>query len=169
MNPRSALPEQTGCERDADGRLVGIVFDSTPPTAPAHATPFLIAVDGSANALRAVTHAANSMPAAQAGTLHLVNVQPWLSREAAESELAQRGLEATREARMLLDARHLPWRLHIVMGSTPARCILEQATRSGATGIAIGRRGLNTIEGLLFGSVTWKILQLAAIPVTVVP
>lgn len=165
----NATPEQTGCERDADGRLLNIVFDSTPPAAPAHTPPFLIAVDGSANSLRAVTHAANSMRDAQTGALHLVNVQSWLSREAAESELARRGLEATREARMLLDARGLPWQLHIVMGSTPARCIIEQATRSGATGIVAGRRGLNVIEGLLFGSVTWKILQLAAIPVTVVP
>lgn len=165
------MPDPIDCTRDADGRVVALVFESGSPPADSHAPakPYLVAVDGSANSLRALIHVMDSMLALQSGVVHLVNVQPWLSREAAESELAQRGLAATCEARTLIEDRGLSWRLHVVMGGTPAACILDEAARSGAGGIVIGRRGLNAIEGLLFGSVTWKLLQLAALPVIVVP
>ncbi|MBI3150473.1 MAG: universal stress protein [Betaproteobacteria bacterium] len=128
----------------------------------------VIAVDGSENALRAVAQAAADAASGHGGALLLLNVQPWLSKEAAEAELAARGLAATASARELIEARGLPWRLHVSMGE-PAERILERAAHQHAARIVMGRRGLSAIEGLLFGSVTQKVVHASPVPVTVVP
>jgi nucleotide-binding universal stress UspA family protein len=116
----------------------------------------------------AVAYAADQAGEMNACALHLVHVQPWLSKEAAAAELAHRALGATARARDTLDAKGLPWSLHVAMGD-PAERILEQAVQLHATGIVIGSRGLNAVEGLLFGSVAYKVMHLARLPVMVVP
>ncbi|WBL64128.1 universal stress protein [Thauera sp. WB-2] len=150
------------------GRLVGLVFDSTPPLAAPRVNPWLVAVDNSDNALRAVAQAARDTAETTACALHLVHVQPWLSKEAAEAELAHRGLGATARARALLDATGSPWRLHIAMGD-PAERIPALAAQLQASGIVIGSRGLNMVESLLLGSVAYKVMDQSALPVMVVP
>ncbi len=168
MSPAQVTPVLTGSEHDSDGRLVGMVYDSAPPL-PAPATnPWLIAVDGSDNSLRAVAHAAGQVGAMNAMSLHLVHVQPWLSKEAAEAELAHRALGATALARGLLDAKSLPWRLHVALGE-PAERIIHRAVRISASSIVIGSRGLNVVESMLFGSVAYKVMHLSPVPVMVVP
>ncbi len=128
----------------------------------------MVAVDSSDNALRAVAHAAYLAGEMTACALHLVHVQPWLSKEAAEAELAHRALDATARARAKLDGAGLPWRLHVAMGD-PADCILEWVVQLRASGILIGSRGLNVVENLLLGSVASKVVHRAAVPVVVVP
>ena len=162
------LPVAASCQRDADGRLVGLIFDSAPPL-PAPATnPWLVAVDSSDNALRAVAQAATQAGAMTACALHLVSVQPWLSLEAAEAELARRAWQTTARARTLLDARGQPWRLHVTMGET-AEKILALAGEIGCSRIVIGSRGLSVTETLLLGSLTSKLMHLSPRPVMVVP
>lgn len=161
-------PTPRAVERDADGRLVGLRFDSEPPLAAVEANPWLVAVDASDNAVRAVAKAARDAGEMRACALHLAHVQPWLSKEAAEGDLAHRALGATARARTLLEAQGIPWRLHVMMGD-PAECILELAVQTNCTGIVIGRRGLNMVESLLFGSVTYKVMHLSPVPVMVVP
>ena len=168
MNPSQVIPAHGGSERDNDGRLVKLIYDSTPPLRSPEANPWLVAVDSSANALRAVTHAARQAGEMNACALHLVHVQPWLSKEAAETELAHRALGATSRVRATLDAAGLPWRLHVAMGE-PAQRILEEAARLRASGIVIGSRGLNTVQSLLLGSVAYKVMHLSPVPVMVVP
>ncbi|MBV5277222.1 universal stress protein, partial [bacterium] len=111
---------------DDDGRLVGLTYDSTPPLPTAEVNPWLIAVDSSDNALRAVIHAAGQAGGMKACALHLVHVQPWLSKEAAEVELAHRALDATARVRATLAATGVPWRLHVVLGD-PAERLIAQA------------------------------------------
>ncbi len=168
MNPAQVMPALAGREHDDTGRLVGLVYDSAAPLPVAGAGPWLVAVDGSDNALRAVVHAARQAGAMTACPLHLVHVQRWLSKEAAELELAHRGLGATARARATLEAAGLPWRLHVLLGD-PAKCIIEKAARLRAAGIVVGSRGLDAVEGLLFGSVAYKLVHLSPVPVTVVP
>ena len=168
MNPAHATPALAGSQRDAAGRLIALVFNSTPPLAAPDINPWLIAVDSSDNALRAVAHAANQAVLMNACALHLIHVQPWLSKEAAETELAHLGLEATSRARTTLDAEGLPWRLHVAMGE-PAERILEQAAQLRASGLVMGSRGLGNLESLLLGSVSYKVMHLSRIPVLVVP
>jgi nucleotide-binding universal stress UspA family protein len=168
MSPARVTPVLTGSEHDTEGRLVGLVYDSTPPLPTPATNPWLVAVDSSDNALRAVAHAAGQAGAMNAMALHLIHVQPWLSREAAENELAHRALGVTARARDLLDAKSLPWCLHVVLGD-PAECIIHRAVRISASGIIIGSRGLNVVESLLFGSVAYKVMHLSPLPVMVVP
>lgn len=168
MKPALVTPALAGSERDGDGRLVGLVFDSTPPLRAADANAWLVAVDASDNALRAVGYAAGQAAGMKACALHMVHVQPWLSREAAEGELAHRALGATARARGLLDDMGLPWRLHVALGE-PAERIIHRAVRISASGIVIGSRGLTTVESLLFGSVAYKVMHLSPLPVLVVP
>lgn len=168
MNPAQPNPPLAGSEHDADGRLVGLQYDSVPPPEAAAGNPWLVAVDSSDNALRAVAHAADQAGRMKACALHLVHVQPWMAKEAAERELAQRALDATARARGLLDARNTPWRLHVAMGD-PADRIIEQAVRLCATDVVIGSRGLNVVQSLLLGSVAYKVMHLSPVPVMVVP
>lgn len=168
MTHTSNIPAPTVSERDADGRLVGLVFDSAPPLTTPEKNIWLVAVDGSDNALRAVAHAARQASEMKACALHLVNVQHWLSREAAESEFAQRGWHATERARALLDAAGLPWRLHLAMGDAGEN-ILRHAAQLGCMEIFIGSRGLGTIEGLMLGSVAYKLVHTSPLPVLVAP
>lgn len=168
MNAAHSHPVCSSSARDIDGRLCGLTFESTPALVEPTSAPWLIAVDSSDNARRAVAHAAELANHGGGRALHLVHVQHWLAKEAAEVELAQRALEATAAARALLDAERLPWRLHVAMGEA-AEQILAVARQIDAAGIVIGSRGLNTMESLLFGSVAYKILHLSPVPVTVVP
>jgi nucleotide-binding universal stress UspA family protein len=168
MNAAKVMPMLVSSEQDDDGRLVSLVYDSTPPLPSPAVNPWLVAVDGSDNALRAVAHAARQAAAMKAIALHLVHVQPWLSKEAAEVELAQRALSATALVRETLSAAGLPWRLHVALGD-PAEHINACAEQLHATNVIIGSRGLNVVESLLFGSVAYKVLHLSTIPVTVVP
>lgn len=161
------IPTPSGSERDDDGRLVGLVFDSEPPL-PAPATnPWLVAVDSSDNALRAVAHAAQQADEMNVCSLHLVNVQHWLGKEAAEAELARRAWLATARARALLDAEGHPWRLHVAMGEA-ADQIIALSGHLGCTGIVIGSRGLGVTKSLLLGSVAYKLMHLSPHPVMVV-
>jgi len=168
MNSAQVTPVLAGTEHDSGGRLVGMVYDSTPPLAAPDANPWLVAVDSSDNSLRAVAHAAAQAGAMNACALHLVHVQAWLSKEAAEAELAHRALGATARARATLDAAGLPWRLHVALGE-PAERIIHRGVGISASGIVIGSRGLNVVESLLFGSVAYKVMHLSPLPVMVVP
>jgi nucleotide-binding universal stress UspA family protein len=168
MNHQTDIPAPITTERDDDGRLVGLAFDSVPPLATPATNPWLVAVDGSDNALRAVVHAIQQANEMNACALHLVHVQPWLAKEAAEAELAHRAWLATERARALLDAKGHPWRLHVVMGNV-AEGILHLADQLHCSGIVIGSRGLGVTEGLLFGSVTSKLMHLGGPPLAVVP
>lgn len=167
MKPAQVMPTLAGAQRDADSRLVGLTYDSTPPLAAPTANPWLIAVDGSDNALRAVAHAAAQAAFMSACALHLIHVQPWLAKEAAEAELAPRALGATARARATLDAAGLPWRLHVTLGDAAER-IAERAVELQVSTIVMGSRGLNEVAGVLFGSVTGKVLHHSAVPVLVV-
>lgn len=168
MNPALEMPRQVGAERDETGRLVGLVYDSTPPLPAPDVNPWLVAVDSSDNALRAVALAAAPAGGIYDCALHLVHVQPWLAKEAAEAELARHALGATERVRDMLDGAGRPWRLHVALGD-PAERIIALALRLRASGIVIGSRGLNAVESLLFGSVAYKVMHLSHVPVLVVP
>lgn len=168
MSHSPEFPVPNTSERDSDGRLIGLAFDSVPPLATQEENAWLVAVDGSDNAMRAVVHAVQQASEMKTCALHLVHVQPWLSREAAEAELAHRAWLITERSRALLDAKGQAWRLHVVMGNV-AEGILHVAVKLRCRGIVIGRRGLGAAEGLLFGSITSKLMHLGGPPLAVVP
>jgi nucleotide-binding universal stress UspA family protein len=57
----------------------------------------------------------------------------------------------------------------LVRHGHPAQVLSELARDKGACQIVIGRRGLTKLQSLLFGSVAGTLVQIAPVPVTVVP
>ena len=161
-----AMPAPTLTERDSDGRLIGVVIDCAQPLPAVTDNAWLVAIDGSAHSLRATAEAAHLAGLMRGGAIHLLNVQPWLGKEAAESELPRRGWAATAGARECLNASGIPWRLHVLMGDA-AECIVALADHLGCV-IVIGSNGLGATEALLLGSVAYQVLHLSKAPVLVV-
>lgn len=155
--------------RDSLGRLISLTWKGECSCANTSGERWLVAVDGSACSSRAVAVGARLVAMGQGSMLELVNVQPWLSKEAAETELGRYGWAATARARRALaeSATLIPWHLHVVMGDD-AIAIVGLAESLGCFGICIGSHGLTATEAVLLGSVTCKVLRLARMPVLIV-
>jgi nucleotide-binding universal stress UspA family protein len=164
---QSTHPIPVDTTRDADGRLVGLTIDHGLDVSATNSNAWLVAVDGSEYSLYAVAEAIRLATKMKDCTLHVVNVQHWLSKEAAELELMNQGLAATDATRALLDEAGVPWRLHIVMGEA-ADSIKALADKLGCHGIVIGSRGLGAAVNLLIGSVAYKVIHMSRIAVLVV-
>ena len=164
-----AVPKPVSEERDDIGRLIAATFETGRPQPDAGSgNGWLVAVDGSDHSLRAVAQAARlASESRERAGIDLINVQPWLGKEAAETELPQRGWAATARARALLDAAGAPWRVHVVMGEAAPQ-IVRMAEALGSRGIIIGSHGLTSVQTLLLGSVAYKVIHMATVPVLVV-
>jgi len=163
-----AMPTPVSEERDEIGRIVAATFE----TGHAHQSArsdngWLVAVDGSDHSLRAVEQAARlACELRERAGMDLINVQPWLGKEAAETQLPQRGWAATARARALLDAAGVPWRVHVVMGEAAPQ-IVRVAEAQGSRGIIIGTRGHTAAQSLVLGSVAYKVVHTATVSVLV--
>ena len=137
---------------------------------------WLIPVDGSPAALRAVDHVARDpVTSAVVARISLLNVQPPLPsdvtrfvsssvvqdyhREAANAALA--------DARSKLEAAGIAYAPHIVVGDV-AQTIADFARGQACTLIIMGSRGLGSVRGILLGSITTKVVHLTELPVMVV-
>lgn len=165
---RSIPPKPILMERDDIGRLTRLVFDGPPTSSSGQGNAWLIAVDGSAHALKAVEEFLKLAEQLKSCRIHIANVQHWLSKEAAETGLMERGWPATEAAVELITAKGLPWQLHLTMGA-PAESIVALARQLGCSHIVLGNRGLGATESLLSGSITRKVIELAPMSVLVVP
>ena len=155
-------------QRDDMGRLVAVTWHGAGTDAGgAGRDRWLVAVDGSRGSLRAVEMVARLSVVEQGAGVDLVHVESWLNKEAAETELARRGWAATTNARQLLDASRIHWRLHALMGEGAPE-IASLADQLGSRGIAIGSRGLTAAESVLLGSVASKVVHLARTAVLIV-
>lgn len=167
MQSQRPVPTPVASTRDAEGRLVGLAIDYGSVETPAGDNAWLVAVDGSGHSRNAVAEAIRLAGKMQDCRLHVLNVQHWMSKEAAETELLNHGLAATDSAWELLDKAGLAWRLHVVMGEA-AESIVAHAENLGCHGIVVGTRGLGAAGNLLIGSVTSKVIHLSRIAVLVV-
>jgi len=138
---------------------------------------FLVAVDGSDHAVRAVKHllqvASDSKASVEA---HILNVQPPIAiggikravtQEMIDDYYRDEGNQMLNSVRQLLDKSSVPHTYHIGIGPI-AETIIDYGREHGCTHIIIGSRGLGSLSGLLLGSVATKVLHLAEVPVTVV-
>ncbi len=57
----------------------------------------------------------------------------------------------------------------LVRHGHPAETLCDVAAEKGATHIVVGRRGQSRVRSLLFGSTAGNLIQIATVPVTVVP
>lgn len=164
MSNNCDLPTPTSSQRDVANRLVALTLTSGAASADSDA--WLVAVDGSTDSQQAVAEAIRLSKQTQRDLLHLVHIQPWMSKEAAESELLKRSWEATAPARALIEAAGLRWQLHAALGEC-AEKIVDIAHEHGCYGIVIGSRGLGATANLLLGSTASKVIHLSPLPVVV--
>jgi nucleotide-binding universal stress UspA family protein len=57
----------------------------------------------------------------------------------------------------------------VVRHGHPAETLCEIAAERGARHVVVGRRGQSKVKSLLFGSTPGNLIQISAVPVTVVP
>jgi len=136
----------------------------------------LLAVDGSEHAGRAVRFVCRLQGVSRAAEVQLLNVMPsipqgyvrgLLSEEMLDnfrSEARQQALDAASTA---LQATGLKFTVHVVSGDA-AEKIVETASGLQCARIVMGTRGLSSVGGLILGSVAYKVIHLASIPVTLV-
>jgi nucleotide-binding universal stress UspA family protein len=136
----------------------------------------LVPVDGSPNALRAIDYLVTLAKSNAALRCELLYVrQPFGVREhgyrtheqlaAMDSGAAQQALQP---AQAMLDAAGIPYAAVALEGDT-GHTIVHHAMEAGCDGIVMGMRGMGFVLGpLSTGSVTAKVLHMAAMPVTLV-
>jgi nucleotide-binding universal stress UspA family protein len=134
----------------------------------------LVAVDGSAPAERAVRHVIGLASAGMSLRVLLLNVQPeWAPPRSKQDEAEGKRLHAraadraTRRARALLEAAKIPHEVQMRVGPA-AESIVKLARTARCQGIVVGMRGRGALARVVLGSVSWKLLQLADLPVTLV-
>lgn len=134
----------------------------------------LVPVDGSTNALGAVRHAIKEFQR-HALELHLLNVQPPLSRHIARFVSRNNRLSWHQEqadgamatARGLLAQAGVPHRVHRAIGDR-ADEICRAAAALGVHHIVLGTARKNSVTRMLEDSVTNRVLQDTPVPVEVV-
>ena len=135
----------------------------------------LVPVDGSPNALRAVRNAIGEYQRHHELELHLLNVQPHLSRHIGrfvsrhdrdawhrdQAEAAMAG------ARTVLQQAGVPHETHWVVGDRATEICLA-ARRLGVHHIVLGTARKNSLTRMLEDSVTNRVLEATPVPVEVV-
>jgi nucleotide-binding universal stress UspA family protein len=135
---------------------------------------WLLAVDGSCDANRAAAYVARWAGVFRVERVDVLNAQPLasyrafaLNRNEILLEAGQRAMEATAVARSVLDDARIAYELHTEIGE-PADAVIAAARSGNASEIVIGSRGLGAFAHLVVGSVAYKVVHLAEIPVTIV-
>jgi len=139
----------------------------------------LVGIDESACCQRSVEYAAALAKAANARVivLHVIEWSPFSFSTAAENEVRHRRREdeLSRARTGLIDPvvkelEALGLEVEgMVLHGHPASTLNELATERGVSNIVIGRKGSSKLKAQLFGSVPSTLVQIADVPVTVVP
>jgi nucleotide-binding universal stress UspA family protein len=135
--------------------------------------PVLVPVDGSTGSLRALSLACRRASAGAATAVIALNVQPPMPSgrftPAADIRQHQQRMseEVFRKVERVARRAGVPVVSRMAIG-LPAETILRETTRSRASEIIMGTRGLGKLGGLLLGSVAMKVVQLTDVPVTLV-
>ncbi len=139
---------------------------------------FLIPVDGSEAANRAVDYVINSAAwLSQPAQIYVLNVQ-WklamgnvklfISQATMDDYYREQGLAQLSAARAKLDAAQVAYEYHISVG-TPASAITQYAEAQKIEQIILCKQGQSGLQSLLLGSVMSQVVQLANCPVLVLP
>ena len=135
----------------------------------------LVPVDGSRNSEHALRHVAKEFKSNPAMEIHLLNVQPPLSRHIAQflgrntrASFHQDQAEAAlRPARQLIERFALPYSVHIRVGNR-AKMIVDEARRLQCQRIVMSTARKNSLTRMLEDSTTNKVLELTSVPVEVI-
>ncbi len=136
----------------------------------------LVPIGASRSTEFAIRHVVNEYLGNRARQIHLLNVQPPLSRHIAQF-LRQRTRDdfhrerseiALAPARALLDRHEIPYSTHIRTGDR-AMIIAAEAKRLGCDHIVMSTARKNSLTRMLEDSTTNRVLELTPVPVELVP
>ncbi len=135
----------------------------------------LLAIDGSANSLRAAQYVASLRSHLTAVEIHLLNVQlpmpgdvkMFINSAEIKGYHHDEAIKALNGARQVLDAASIPYEFHIGVGPI-AETIARYAKEEKFAQIVMGTRGQSAISSLLLGSVTKSVIRLSEAPVTLI-
>ena len=139
----------------------------------AAATPykFVVAVDGSVHANRAVEYLVCSAVGLRPCEVHLVHALALriarLLTPQQRDLLLQAGAD-TAVARRMLDDAGIAYRFHSEAGN-PAERIVDLVRSEKCDEVIVGSRGMSALDNIALGSVAYKVVHLSPVPVTVVP
>jgi len=136
----------------------------------------LIPVDTSNESRYAIKHVIHRAWSGEALDIHLIHVQPRLSRYVApfiaqndrQAFYAERSANVFQAAGKLLDRAGLRYSVHVSLGD-PSREIVRYAELNRFGSILMASTRLGSISEMIFGSVAEKVLRTSRIPVEVVP
>ena len=137
---------------------------------------WLVPLDGSATALRALTWIIDNVGMLkETPHIHLLNVQPALPRDIGRFISAdtiqdfhrETGMAALTAAKAQLDTAGLAAEQHVLVGES-APTICGFAETHACTQILIGTHGHTGLTGTLLGSVAMRVAHLAKVPVLLV-
>lgn len=135
---------------------------------------WLLAVDGSAQSAEAARYVARWAGPLAAGEVHVVTAEPIgsfrayaLHRDEVMADAVERATHAARDALKILDEANVGHRFEAKVGD-PGEVIMNAAHGHGADEIVLGTRGLGELSGVMLGSVAYKVVHLADLPVTLV-
>ncbi len=135
----------------------------------------LVPIDGSQNAMIALSHAIGMARRRGETCLHLVNVQPGMNRHAgrfvSRKTLAEvhaaAGRERLHEAERRVRESGVEYRSAVLSGQ-PAQTAVEYANQQGIHQMVVGTARKSTWHRLLTGSFANDLVRLANVPVAVV-
>lgn len=135
----------------------------------------LLPIDGSKNSVDAVKHIVARFLSDSHQELHLLHVRTpfskhiarFLNRRDLASFHRDEATKALKAARELLDARGIPYAVHVEMGDK-AKVIASMARKLRASQIVMGTSRKSSFTRMLEDSVTSKVLELTPVPVEIV-
>ena len=137
----------------------------------------LVPVDGSENALRALSYALKLAKENKAIGLHLLTVhqepviygeiQVYVSREKMEELQRNHSMDILQPAVDAAKAAGVSYTSEILVGET-ASMIVKRADELNCDGIVMGTRGMSAVGNLVMGSVATKVVHLTKLPVTLI-
>lgn len=137
---------------------------------------WLIPLDGSENSLRPITWAIDNVAnLKETPHIHLLNVQPslphdigrFIAAETIRDFHRENGMNALAKAHSQLKAAGLTAEQHVLVGDA-APTIVEFAKSRDCHQIIMGTRGHSGLAGILLGSVSMRVAQLATMPLQLV-
>lgn len=138
---------------------------------------FLVPIDGSGAALRALQSAIDLAKLSPGGSVNVVHVHEepliygeiavYVPREKMSALQAQHSTGMLDRAEALLKDSGIPYTRKILTGPI-GRTIATHAEQSGCDAIVMGRHGTTALGDILVGSVAMKVLHLSKLPVVLV-
>lgn len=138
---------------------------------------FLVPIDNSENAARALQYAIRIAKENGPAELHIVHahglplvygeIAVYLQEKKAQDMLRQHSEDILKPAIEMAEASGVNFSSEILVGDPP-EAIAKCAEERGCDAIIMGTRGMGAIGSLIMGSVATKVIHLTRLPVTLV-